>query len=299
VNQTHGEYLLLAAPSYETDQDLLRRATDRAGSWFGEDTELIAEAVPPEEWTVLVYCQTAPDVVLANIKLRAQMNADALEQPPREAAAALDGGALVATDDRSVHLFGWNDIVPCLPQIICSTVLPARYYEKETHISKFIALVAVGTIALTSMAFICLTVLRQPCWIESTYDDHYWESKIDLEKLEASYHLSARSLRPTGADTSSSHTGTAVSARCNPASTDVIKRPRDPPNSQEAAQTRPAGISPASAVLLISSAATDGVVSRTPDSLRVDISDGDSSDESVESFDSARDVLTVTHSRII
>ena len=165
------------------------------------------------------------------------------------------------------HMFAWNDIVPCLPQVVCSTIRPAHYYEKETHISKFIALVAVGTIALTSVAFICLTILRQPCWSESTYDDHYWESKIDLEKLEASHHLSTRSVKPVGAGTSSAHTGTEANTRYNPAS-------------------------------VSSTAASDAVVSSTHDALRVDVLDDNSSDDSVESFDSARDVLTIMHSRM-
>jgi hypothetical protein len=297
VNLTHGEYVLLTAPSYETAQDLLRPATDRADSWSGEETELLAEPVPAQDWTVLVYCQTAPDVVLGSIKLRARVDAEVVPQQPWEAAAALDSGALVATDDSFVHLFGWNDIVPCLPQVVCSAVRPAHYYEKETHISKFIALVAVGTIALTSVTFICLTVLRQPCWSESTYDDHYWESKIDLEKLEASHHLSPRSVKPVGADTSSVHTGTEGRSRYNPASEHVIKRTRDPPDAQEVTQTLSMATSPASAVGFSSSAAADAVVCH--DALRVDVSDGHSSDDSVESFDSARDALTITHSRMI
>lgn len=286
VNHTHGQYLLLAGAPAETDEALLRPAIDSASSWSGEDTDLVAETFASEDWIVTVYCQKAPDVVLGSIKLQARL--DAAPQQPWEAVTALEDGALVATDDTSFYIFGWNDIVPCLPQLICSTFRSAHYYEKETHISKFIALVAVGTIALTSVTFICLTILRQPCWSESLYDDHYWESSIDLEKLDSSHHLRANAR----AATSSVDQGTEASVQ-------AIARLQDPRFAQEAAQAVATATLPAPAVGLESSTVTDGAVWRTRAALRLGTPDGSSSDDSDESFDSARDVQMIIHSRMV
>lgn len=282
VNHTHGQYLLLAGPT--TDTDLPRPATDSASSWSGEDTDLATEAVASEEWIVTVYCQKAPDVALGSIKLQARLNA--VPQQPWEAVTALEGGALVATDDTSFYIFGWNDIVPCLPQLICSTFRSAHYYENETHISKFIALVAVGTIALTSVTFICLTILRQPCWSESLYDDHYWESSIDLGKLDSSHNLRTNA----AAATSSVDKGIEASVQ-------AIARLQDPLYAQKVAQASPTLRAPA--VVLERSSATDGVVWLTRAALRLGTPDDSCSDDSDASFDSARDVQMSIHSRMV
>lgn len=300
-NHTYGQYLLLTAAPYEDDQALFRTGEDSAGSWFADDGKVVAETVAAEDWMVMVYCRSAPDVFLGSITLQARLEAEPMLQQPREAAAALKNGALVITDDISLHIFGWNDIDPCLPQAFCSTIRMSQYYETETPISKFIAFVAVGTIALTSVTFICVSVIRQPCWSESNFDDRYWEPHVDIDNLE-SHDLGTATAKPEETDTRSTETGTGVHANCYVASGQAVASYRDPRRAHEAAQKISKAASPSPAELgvsLRSSAATDGNVRRTRYSLQLDASDGNTSDDSIDSFNSASEVQTVIHSRMV
>ena len=154
---------------------------------------------------------------------------------------------------------------------------------------------AVGTIAITSVAFICVTVLPQPCWQESRYDDHYWESNIDLENL--SHRLHTASAKSAKTEKSLVDTNAGVDTGNKPGLKQMPRGSRDPQSAQEAPRQFSVSTSPVRPGVLGSLSALDGVMS-VHDSVRVGTSDDSSSDDSVESFDSARDVLTVTHSRI-
>jgi hypothetical protein len=289
VNHTYGPYLLLTAPPHEDDQELLPAGGDAASSWSAQDSELVAETIAAEDWTVMVYCQQAPDLLLGSIQLQARLGAEPLPQQSQQAAAALENGALVAMDDISLHIFSWSDIVPCLPPALCTATRSAHYYERETHISKFIALVAVGTIALTSVAFIFVTAGRKPCWEESEYDDRYWESNIDLEKLEASHDLRSPNTAPDGPDASPTVTDPEVS---------TSGQANAHAQSAQAAQDA-AVVAPNARPVQASCAAEDhGAVWRTHGSLRLEVA-GSSSDDSIESFDSARDMQTEIYSRMV
>lgn len=301
VNHSYGAYLLLTEPPHEEEQQQQEEGRP-AGSWSTDGgSELVPEPVAAEDWTVMVYCRDVPGLLLGRIELQARMRAEDAGSGAQQTAAALESGtSLVAMDDVSLHVFSWSDIVPCLPPPLCTPpALPRDYYENESHISKFIALVAVGTIAVTSVAFICVTVGRQPCWSESNYDYDMWHSEIDLEQLEASHDLrspkaqigstSSHEWRHPEASDSEVDTSAWVAAQAQ--APPPIPRHPDASAAATPPMAKAVGVAP-------STASSDGTVWRTHGSLRLEVA-GSSSDESVESFDSARDVHTATHVEMV
>ena len=185
VNHTHGPYLLLL-PAAAAEEEL---PGGDDGSWSG--------AGPQEEWAVPVYCRAVPGRRLGSVRLRRVAPGVAAV----DAAEGLARGALVAADGERLRAFSWGAVAACLPPASCGAGGDhGDPYALESELSKFVAVVAVMTIAVTSVMFLVVTMARQPCWGESKFDEQLWQSRIDLDLDEALQHVDLSPRQPPGGE---------------------------------------------------------------------------------------------------
>ena len=188
VNHTHGPYLLLL-PAVEATGEEDLPGGGGGGSWSG--------AGPQEEWAVPVYCRAVPGRRLGSVRLRRVAPAAAAPG----AAEGLARGALVAADDERLRAFSWGAVAACLPPARCGAGGDhGDPYALESELSKFVAVVAVMTIAVTSVMFLVVTMARQPCWGESKFDEQLWQSRIDVDLDEALQHVDLSPRQPPGGE---------------------------------------------------------------------------------------------------